>query len=676
MIRRIALTLAGAGLLGVMLFLSSANTTSAAKLLDTATPTPTSYFFYGEWSPLYLDSTICMNCQEEWTGGDYFVDVPPGAVFVGAIHQIDESQALGAYVDSRYTYGDSGVYVATHSDPEGCLSVSETYYAPLDITIPAGACSELYGEAGVTMFSGYITHTDFYAHVGGWVNAATLFEENIIAGGKFRPIFYGVQPESPTSTPTTESTSAPTSPPSTQFCLTATPVPSRTTVPTTTPNGQATTTRTPTPTGTLPTSTPTTNPNATATSTQTGADGVEYFNGGYGKWNLNASNTMNGGINQASYDSTTSATYLGHGQDPNSGAVRMTYKSAVARVANVRADYEIAFWYKVQVYSIVKLWARIPVTSTGGPTPTPSPTPDYGIPIQPCDVCPGDVTYYWKELSTATSDGLVAGYNNAEPNVWKFATLRVPSWVNETSAIALVITPTEGITNTAVIWVDEIFIRRVQSGGGGGSDSYPTGYVPVCPNGSSSSGGPILPVTRECKVAKKTVDVLKQCVAPASLLDVGGYISWLGCRIYVYFNFQKENTAAVTEFRSRYNNAEPFGSLLEMGSVLDLINNRFKDLPAAPSIFTVNWASLYDLSQITSVKINYPPNEDPQMQRDCGIILAGASDGASRAICFIVSHVKVDTPFFFPVMNLWINTIAITSLLLYVRRWMKASEGA
>jgi hypothetical protein len=101
--------------------------------------------------------------------------------------------------------------------------------------------------------------------------------------------------------------------------------------------------------------------------------------------------------------------------------------------------------------------------------------------------------------------------------------------------------------------------------------------LPYCegtdPYGSNSGAR----LMKTCIINITTIDLSAACVAPTTI-DFGAWLSYLWCRLWRFFGYFDENRAQWDAIIARQSVNEPFGSLIETGSIYDDLNTSIGQL--------------------------------------------------------------------------------------------------
>lgn len=129
------------------------------------------------------------------------------------------------------------------------------------------------------------------------------------------------------------------------------------------------------------------------------------------------------------------------------------------------------------------------------------------------------------------------------------------------------------------IWVDNL---RVVAG-----RDYNSPFViglPVC----AGSGGAFGPGTqyKSCAVTRQEVNVFT-CETPSDLLNIGGWIGWLWCSLWKYFQWNDANTDQITALIERNAHHQPFAAASDLISSIYLIADAARAFAAMPAVADV-----------------------------------------------------------------------------------------
>lgn len=119
--------------------------------------------------------------------------------------------------------------------------------------------------------------------------------------------------------------------------------------------------------------------------------------------------------------------------------------------------------------------------------------------------------------------------------------------------------------------------------------------LPVC-NGAAPGGPPSGQVPRkQCVIKAERVDVFN-CPRPTSLTDVGGWLSWVVCNVVAYFTFHPENYNQLVLIRERNAGYQPFAAVSEVVATLYAIGEVTAVLSTIPavSVQSPDWETIWD----------------------------------------------------------------------------------
>ena len=109
-----------------------------------------------------------------------------------------------------------------------------------------------------------------------------------------------------------------------------------------------------------------------------------------------------------------------------------------------------------------------------------------------------------------------------------------------------------------------------------------------------------------CMIAVHTVDVMGQlCPKPSSLLDIGGYVGWLGCSLKVYFTILPENSSQINAVTNYSGSLEPFGSMHETADGLGYVQSNLGTFSTNYVYYTRNttdWGKFFDWMAVTHMQ--------------------------------------------------------------------------
>jgi hypothetical protein len=208
-----------------------------------------------------------------------------------------------------------------------------------------------------------------------------------------------------------------------------------------------------------------------------------------------------------------------------------------------------------------------------------------------------------------------------------------------------------------------------------GDDQVNQSY-PVC---SPAGGGAA--ATKFCPIALKPLDVfVSRCgVQPESLLDIGGYFAWLGCRINTYWTILPENQGQLDTIVTSANHTEPFGSLLESKTVLEYVGGRISDYQARYTNYrqnTVDWSIFFNWQGLMHLHLPDPStlHEDMAMYVCQLGDIQDLPESVKRPAC-MVENLVTNSGLAAP-LQLLIDLFLPVGLILYVRaNWMAGGGG-
>jgi hypothetical protein len=211
-----------------------------------------------------------------------------------------------------------------------------------------------------------------------------------------------------------------------------------------------------------------------------------------------------------------------------------------------------------------------------------------------------------------------------------------------------------------------------------GQKAYTAGNsLPQCAGngtGASNAGGETLKV---CYAKITVVDVYqKYCAWPTSLLDIGGVLQTLWCRLWTYFKWvTPENSNQFADWRARQQASEPFGTLSEIddglshaaGVLIDL-QAQNDTLPQSP----LDWAHVIDGSQLdtlTNFNLTIPTTHNIEYLNACPASIFSFSATAADGACFTLYQLR-QTPVV-AMLQWFLNGIFVLVLLRLASNMLK-----
>jgi len=456
---------------------------------------------------------------------------------------------------------------------------------------------------------------------------------------------------SPTATP--YATASPL-PPQATACVTATPLLTATPQRTPTPFGSqipATATKTPTPGG------PTAMPTATATGTQPPSfdSGVATFAQSLSPWTVSSPNPY------PPYNTEWQSTI---GADGQPGVAFMKdyigYLETTPSVFTTTAPLtgSLAYVRPAGMFFPLRVTGQVKMTR-----PVAQGETDY---IR--------VWYYDPD------------YVSAGVGAW---VMRPPDWISvsaEWTHFSYSVTQSGGSGKVSAIAISEEFLDappleagdgvlldnlRVYSGPLAVAQSYPT-----CQG--SGPGGTIPPPTKICTIKQKPINVFA-CAQPESLLEIGGWISYLWCNVSTYFSFLPQNRDQIQAIADRQNLSEPVGTLNELDDVFGVLGMIFSgvgDAYETAQYRTVDWSSLLDLSFIDrgfDVPTDTAPSPNEYLG-DCPATISNLSQSTRTTACYIIYTLRHKTTAL-GFAQWGLDILALTGLITYVVQTWFAKNG-
>jgi len=184
---------------------------------------------------------------------------------------------------------------------------------------------------------------------------------------------------------------------------------------------------------------------------------------------------------------------------------------------------------------------------------------------------------------------------------------------------------------------------------------------PVCPN----TGGQ---TTKQCWVKITTIEA-GSCPTPANVLDLGGWVAWVWCRISTYFAWLQTNNLQFTNLIDRQYAQEPFGSMVDIVNSIQQFQQMAEDLAALnqqSQNTAPNWQAMLDTGVLTTPPNIYIPDVNAFDMSQCPSSLSNLTDYLARGVCFVVVNVR--NTFFIQVLQWGLNVVSVFGLVALVRR--------
>lgn len=185
--------------------------------------------------------------------------------------------------------------------------------------------------------------------------------------------------------------------------------------------------------------------------------------------------------------------------------------------------------------------------------------------------------------------------------------------------------------------------------------------------GEWGPGGPNRP-GQVCIVTISTIDVTTSaCTQPAEWTDIGGWISWVWCRITAYFTWIKQNNDQLSAMVNSQIGIEPFGSITEMGGVVGTISNELDMLQQANhnnGVAPYDFANLMDMSALDQKPdLHVVTSTSYDYLAQCPSEIISQDSTAMRSACMSIYLLRTT-----PAVQIiqWILNGAFVIMLIYV----------
>lgn len=170
--------------------------------------------------------------------------------------------------------------------------------------------------------------------------------------------------------------------------------------------------------------------------------------------------------------------------------------------------------------------------------------------------------------------------------------------------------------------------------------------LPVC-NGSGGSTGPNPITQRICIIGRIDIDVFK-CPRPESILEIGGWISWLVCNVSTFFTFSTENFEQLEAIRSRNARYQPFAAgsdLLEGIATVNTIIDYLSAIPSQnPNAGTFDFDRVYTDDALDRFPVLTTPSQNnfgwDMAMENCPATLLDISRTMAPGMCWAVSTLR------------------------------------
>lgn len=285
--------------------------------------------------------------------------------------------------------------------------------------------------------------------------------------------------------------------------------------------------------------------------------------------------------------------------------------------------------------------------------------------------------WYWQDGGLGTAPWTYAGHLRVNLAWHTVTMLLTPPAGAPIRAIALRAVVGGDITNplgfqplaipTEGVQVDNL--RLVA--GPNANDPLTTG-LPVC--AGTSAGGGAQPLPRLiCTITQVTVDVFSACAQPESLLEIGGWISYLWCSVARYFEFLDENQQQLEALRARLRGVSPFGAFDDIipafGALRDTVDVVWQASGEADSDF--DWSQLFGPARDWT-----RPPELAQVTPDtsCDIEIPSLNGPTLQSACLVIRVARDNSPVL-KVGEWMFNFGGLYVLILYVQRKLMATNS-
>lgn len=202
--------------------------------------------------------------------------------------------------------------------------------------------------------------------------------------------------------------------------------------------------------------------------------------------------------------------------------------------------------------------------------------------------------------------------------------------------------------------------------------------LPACEGSEGGGGGG----THVCIITQHTIDVLgKYCAQPTSFLDIGGYISWLGCTLKIYFTILPENSAQINAVTNYANGIEPFGTIRETSDGMGYVQTNLSEYSARYNLYrrsTSDWGKFFNWYSVMHLSIPNPPapGSAPDFMSNCQFasLNPDISSEILNSACFVESF-ATNSGLLAP-LQILIDLFCVVALFMYIRgNWMAGGGG-
>jgi hypothetical protein len=179
-------------------------------------------------------------------------------------------------------------------------------------------------------------------------------------------------------------------------------------------------------------------------------------------------------------------------------------------------------------------------------------------------------------------------------------------------------------------------VDNVRLWGGSNADNQ---VLPVCTTGTDSNGRQY----RICIVPVNQVDAYDDCVAPANMFDLAGWIPWLGCRIEKYFAWNKTNDGQISDLRDFGNTQEPIGTMNDIGNLAYETKQIIDQLKAEqPTTFaSPDFSQLFSTSGLGPIDLYVPGGGDSDtVLVNCPVPQGNVNQGFRKGACWAIWMLK------------------------------------
>jgi hypothetical protein len=176
---------------------------------------------------------------------------------------------------------------------------------------------------------------------------------------------------------------------------------------------------------------------------------------------------------------------------------------------------------------------------------------------------------------------------------------------------------------------------------------------------------------RICRLYVTTIDVYAACRPPEDWLNVGGWLSWLRCRIEKYFAFdQIVNGAQLQSMYTFGYTQEPLGSAADFAILIQEGRDSFEQARAEqPGTFTVpDMDVFFSTGGLEPIVLTVPGHDDDYLIQ-CPPQFNTVNEGIRKGLCFSIYAVKTQPAsyVFIQALNWLANLAAFIFLLQTVR---------